>query len=289
MRLLSVLFCSLTLLRAQVPAPSSDAAQVDPQKAALIRQIVEGTDADQLRKHIVNVLVRRQVATARQNLAYPPGYADELEKKLEESVGSIDPVELMIPTYAEHFSIEELQQIAAFRTSPVGRKLAGAQREITSEIAARAASSVQHLSIEANNQIGVEHPEYAKQISDVQARQGVSNAGNRPADAASGDQEPYRIGGDVNAPLLIQKTEPQYSPAALQAKVSGSVLLSLVVDKNGIPRDIRVIRPLGSGLDEKAVEAVTKWRFKPGTKGGEPVATTARVEVSFRLLKNPPQ
>jgi periplasmic protein TonB len=61
-------------------------------------------------------------------------------------------------------------------------------------------------------------------------------------------------------------------------------LLSLVVDANGTPRDIHVVRQLGLGLDEKAIEAVMKWRFRPGMKGGRAVATQATVEVTFRLL-----
>jgi len=94
----------------------------------------------------------------------------------------------------------------------------------------------------------------------------------------------YRVGGDVSPPVLISKTEPEYSEAARKAKFSGTVLLSLVVDEHGMPRDIKVIRPLGLGLDEKAVEAVQKWRFRAGLKDGHPVATQATIEVSFRLL-----
>lgn len=94
----------------------------------------------------------------------------------------------------------------------------------------------------------------------------------------------YRIGGDVSAPVLVAKIEPEYSEEARKAKYSGTVLLSIVVDAHGFPRDIHVIRPLGLGLDEKAIEAVAKWRFRPGMKGGHPVATLAQVEVNFRLL-----
>lgn len=94
----------------------------------------------------------------------------------------------------------------------------------------------------------------------------------------------YRIGGDVSAPQIVSKIEPEYSEEARRAKYSGSVLLSIIVDEHGLPRDIRVIRPLGLGLDEKAVEAVSKWRFIAGRKGGRPVATQAEVEVNFRLL-----
>ncbi|HSU29632.1 MAG TPA: energy transducer TonB [Bryobacteraceae bacterium] len=94
----------------------------------------------------------------------------------------------------------------------------------------------------------------------------------------------YRIGGDVSAPQVVSKVEPEYSEEARKAKYSGSVLLSLIIDANGMPRDIKVIRPLGLGLDEKAIEAVSHWRFRPGMKGGRPVATQANIEVNFRLL-----
>jgi protein TonB len=62
------------------------------------------------------------------------------------------------------------------------------------------------------------------------------------------------------------------------------VVLQLVVDEKGMPGQIRVVRPLGLGLDQKAIEAVAKWRFKPGTKDGKPVAVIATIEVKFRLL-----
>jgi TonB family protein len=94
----------------------------------------------------------------------------------------------------------------------------------------------------------------------------------------------YQIGGDVSQPVPVFKPEPEYSEEARKAKYSGTVLLSLVIDANGNTRDIHVIRPLGLGLDEKAIEAVAKWRFRPAMKGGRPVAVQAQVEVNFRLL-----
>lgn len=94
----------------------------------------------------------------------------------------------------------------------------------------------------------------------------------------------YQIGGEVSQPVLISKIEPEYSEEARKAKYSGTVLLSVIIDANGIPRDVHIVRPLGLGLDEKAIEAVSKWRFRPATKGGRPVAVQAQVEVNFRLL-----
>jgi TonB family protein len=83
---------------------------------------------------------------------------------------------------------------------------------------------------------------------------------------------------------VIHKVEPEYSEEARQRKFQGTVILFIVVDAEGKPRDLRVIRPLGLGLDQKAIEAVEKWKFKPGMKDGKPVAVQATIEVNFRLL-----
>ena len=94
----------------------------------------------------------------------------------------------------------------------------------------------------------------------------------------------YKIGGGVSAPVPVFKPEPEYSEEARKAKWQGAVLLELVVDENGVPQNIKVIRSLGLGLDQKAIEAVQKWRFKPGQKDGKAVPVSANIEVNFRLL-----
>jgi TonB family protein len=94
----------------------------------------------------------------------------------------------------------------------------------------------------------------------------------------------YRIGGGVSSPTLMFKVEPEYSEEARKAKFQGTVVLYIEVDEKGNPRNLKVVRALGLGLDEKAIEAVKKWRFKPALKDGQPVAVAAQVEVNFRLL-----
>jgi periplasmic protein TonB len=94
----------------------------------------------------------------------------------------------------------------------------------------------------------------------------------------------YRIGGGVSPPTVIYKVEPEYSEEARKAKFQGTVVLFVVVDEHGNPRDLKVIRPLGLGLDQKAIEAVEKWKFSPGKKDGKPVPVQATIEVNFRLL-----
>jgi TonB family protein len=90
--------------------------------------------------------------------------------------------------------------------------------------------------------------------------------------------------GKVSAPQLIHSVEPQYSDAARQAKLSGICLIGLIVDANGLPQDVHVVRSLGHGLDEKAVEAVNQYRFKPAMYQGHPVAVQVSVQVSFKLF-----
>jgi periplasmic protein TonB len=90
--------------------------------------------------------------------------------------------------------------------------------------------------------------------------------------------------GIATPAALIWKIEPEYSDEARRAKVQGTVLLYLEVDAEGKPCNIRVQQGLGLGLDEKAIQAVQRWRFRPGRRNGRPIPTAAAVEVNFRLL-----
>ena len=94
----------------------------------------------------------------------------------------------------------------------------------------------------------------------------------------------FRVGGGVTAPSLLFKVEPEYSEEARKAKYQGVVLLYVEVDAAGRAQNIHVLHSLGLGLDEKAMEAVRKWKFRPGYKDGKPVRVVAQVEVNFRLL-----
>jgi TonB family protein len=96
------------------------------------------------------------------------------------------------------------------------------------------------------------------------------------------------VGAGVTAPVLLYKKEPEYTEEARKAKYSGAVSLSIEIDPSGHATNIQVRRSLGLGLDEKAIEAVRQWKFKPGTKDGNPVTVSATIEVNFRTLDSPP-
>ena len=93
----------------------------------------------------------------------------------------------------------------------------------------------------------------------------------------------FRVGGGVSAPRSIFAPDPEYSEEARKAKYQGTCVLWLIVGPDGHPRDIKVTRSLGLGLDEKAIEAVKQWKFEPAMKDGKAVAVQINVEVSFRL------
>ena len=97
----------------------------------------------------------------------------------------------------------------------------------------------------------------------------------------------YRVGVGVSPPRVTDAPNPEYTREARTARYQGICILRLVVGEDGRPRDVTVTRRLGYGLDEKAVEAVKQWKFKPAMKDGKPVAVQINVEVTFHLYDDP--
>jgi periplasmic protein TonB len=93
----------------------------------------------------------------------------------------------------------------------------------------------------------------------------------------------YHVGGGVAAPQLVFAPDPEFSDEARRAKFQGVCVVSVVVDAQGRTQRVQVIRHLGMGLDQKAVEAVRQYRFKPATLQGKPVPVEVNIEVTFRI------
>ena len=93
-----------------------------------------------------------------------------------------------------------------------------------------------------------------------------------------------KLGGAVVAPVVLHRVDPEFSEEARKAKFQGTVVLTIVVGADGKPHAIRIVSGLGLGLDEKAIEAVSQWKFKPAMRNGRPVPAPATIEVNFRLL-----
>jgi TonB family protein len=113
-----------------------------------------------------------------------------------------------------------------------------------------------------------------------------------PADSLNGVQVYPTYGlpnqaKEVTPPVPTQKVEAKFTSAAEHDRVKGPVLLRMVVDTEGVPRRISVVQPLGYGLEQKAVEAMAKWRFTPGMRDGKPVATGVVVSQDFQYAAPP--
>jgi TonB family protein len=103
-------------------------------------------------------------------------------------------------------------------------------------------------------------------------------------DSGAAGAEPKTIGGSVSAPVVLSAPAPEYSAEAKAANISGTVLVSLQVDEQGTPTHVRVVRGVGNGLDEKAVEAVERYHFKPAMENGKPVVVALNIEVQFKTF-----
>ena len=98
-----------------------------------------------------------------------------------------------------------------------------------------------------------------------------------------GGEEPLRVGGDVKAPVLSSRTEPQYPEAARKARMEGVVILEAIITADGNVEDVRVLKSVNPLLDASAVRAVQMWKYKPATLNGRAVRVYLTVTVTFRL------
>jgi protein TonB len=93
----------------------------------------------------------------------------------------------------------------------------------------------------------------------------------------------YRVGPDITPPRIIYSPDPTYDEASRKAKVSGIVVLAIVVNSEGNAEDVKVTKSLSHSLDQRAIDAVAQWRFTPAMKDGKPVAVRTYVRVKYSL------
>jgi protein TonB len=117
---------------------------------------------------------------------------------------------------------------------------------------------------------------------------GCCGVGNLSGPSAGGD--PGSMAGRAARPKLsrgpqvVLMLEPEYSDEARKAHFQGVVVVAAQIGTDGLAHEVHIVRPLGLGLDEKAIEAVARWKFRPAIADGRPVAWPATIEVTFRLL-----
>jgi TonB family protein len=110
-----------------------------------------------------------------------------------------------------------------------------------------------------------------------------TGTGIGPGEGGGTGGGPYRPGSGVEPPRLLKEVRADYTDQARRANLVGEVVLEIVVKRDGTVGDVRILQRLGSGLDERAVQAVRQWRFAPARMKGVPVDVIVEVAVDFKL------
>jgi protein TonB len=108
-------------------------------------------------------------------------------------------------------------------------------------------------------------------------------SGIGPGEGGGTGGGPYRGGSGIAPPRLLHEVKPDYTEEARRRGTEGDVVLEIVVRQNGSVGDVKVLRGMGYGLDQRAIDAVRQWRFSPANRLGQPVDVIVEVSVEFRL------
>ena len=185
----------------------------------------------------------------------------------------------------EDLQKQELELKTLMRADRIDESRILSQTELVavSRTALEKANSAMMLDIRKD--LTKEQWEKLQEIQELRASGLVSAPIPRRGEPESGEKF-YRVGDEgIVAPKCLYQPMPQYTPQAKEARIEGIILLQGIIRKNGHIDALKVLRPLGFGLDESALDVVGKeWRFQPGTFNGQPVDIQANVEISFRLF-----
>jgi TonB family protein len=108
-------------------------------------------------------------------------------------------------------------------------------------------------------------------------------AGIGPGSGGGTGGGPYRPGSGITPPSLLREVKPDYTEDARRRGINGEVELEIVVRSDGTVGDVRLVRGLGAGLDQRAIDAVRQWRFAPARRFGTPVDVLVQIAVEFRI------
>ncbi len=121
--------------------------------------------------------------------------------------------------------------------------------------------------------------------SAVELQNPTSRSGYGQIDApVPQDLKPMHVGGSIKPPVLLSGPEPEFNEASKLLKMSGTVEVYMWIPEDGLPTHIRLVRPMGMGLDEEAIQVVTRYRFKPAMKDGKPLKVDLYIDVGFHVL-----
>ena len=185
--------------------------------------------------------------------------------------------------------LKTLMQAEPIRDAQVQKaieQIAGARAELEKANSYMMLSIRKILSKEQWNKLDIIQNSQKTLSAEMVASSKTEAAGNLPAGLKQMQlgERVYSVGDSVKSPQVLQQPIPSYTEQAKEARIEGTMLVSAVIRKNGSVDQVKVIRGLGYGLDDSAVNTISKeWKFKPGTLNDKPVDVSVVIEVSFRL------
>jgi len=148
----------------------------------------------------------------------------------------------------------------------------------------------QTLRLDPTNELAAEYRELGQERMRLsEAREAVAAPAEPPAPVAAPkpaavlEDKVHRLTSDINHPVLLERVAPEYPRMARLRRVEGSVVVSIVIDRNGLVTQSKIIRSVDVHLDRTALDAVEAWRYQPATLNGFPVAVYGIIELSFEL------
>lgn len=144
------------------------------------------------------------------------------------------------------------------------------------------------LLLAEDHELAREYRELCRERMELETKLAEASAPPPAAEEPSREAEPdedrvYHVDSEIARPVLLVRVDPEYPRLALMRRIEGSVVVSVVIDETGSVRDWKVLRSVSESIDEAALDAVSKWRYRPATRNGVPVAVYGVVQLHFEL------
>ena len=211
-------------------------------------------------------------------LGNPPSiYAESILKTCEFCVGS------PLACVSGVTGAELKKRIVRIMTPALSEKLSAGRKLLLATVGVVAVVGPVFFGLWNTPLVRAQSPRASEPQAAVDFAAPILNASILGSSQAASAQQIYHVGPGVSAPTLIFAPDPEYSEQARRAKYQGVCVVSLIVDAQGNPQRVQVVRHLGKGLDQKAIEAVRQYKFEPAMHNGEPVAVEVNIEVNFKI------
>jgi TonB family protein len=269
----------------QPPATVHVVANVDPVLQADLRRLFEDLGVDKLLSKQVDQAIDIMTTMLKSDARLTPEFTDEFVRRTKAGLLDGRVQDMTMQEYAKFFTHEELQQMIAYRESPVARKAAELAPRMMTDISAQVVEIVQELGKQTALDVARQHPEYLKTPdSGADAGEVVMGILGAAPDVSSSPAPITEEHVDAKAEQLhlIKRVEPVYPPRAKAAQVQGTVEFTALIGHDGKVESVTLVRghPL---LVAAAKEAVLQWEFEPYLVAGKAMKVVTNLQVTFNL------